>query len=138
MIMINDKQQQLENWFSAAETIVNISPASLFTKDDVIRMFHTLKNNMMDGSEVEQVEEKVETSAKIKLTKEQREALTEKIIEAFQDKDALEFISDYDLTMNYKEVELDSVDWDTSNLEDIIDSSIKVWVEENNDEDCDC
>ena len=135
--MINDKQQ-LENWFSAAETIVNISPASLFTKDDVIRMFHTLKNNMMDGSEVEQVKEEVETSTKIKLTKEQREALTGKIIEAFTDHDALEFISDYDLTMNYKEVELDSVDWDTSNLEDIIDSSIQEWVEENNDEDCDC
>ena len=139
MSMINDKQQQIENWFSAAETIVNISPASLFTKDDVIRMFNTLKNNMMGGVTAGQFEEKVETSSKIKLTKDQRETLTGKIIEAFQDGNALEFIADYDLSINYREVELDSIDWDTSNLESAIDSSIKEWIEENNDDDdCDC
>lgn len=46
-----------------------------------------------------------------------------------------ELINDYDLSMNYKEVELDSVDYDTSRIARVVGDAIEQFVDNLSEED---
>jgi hypothetical protein len=79
----------------------------------------------------------VEETSKITINEDQIKQLTNLISDSITDV-GLDLIDDYDLTMNYKEVELDSIDLDSSRIEKLVKDTINDWLESVNDKDCDC
>jgi hypothetical protein len=55
--------------------------------------------------------------------------LSDDIADALQS-EGTDLIDDYDLTMNYKEVELDSVDFSTSKIRSIVDDVLTDFLEQ--------
>jgi hypothetical protein len=72
------------------------------------------------------------------LNEEQVEFLVKTIVEDFNDR-GVDVIEDYSLEMNYREVELDSVEFDSRVIErvvnDAVDSYIDYYMKK---DDCDC
>ena len=52
----------------------------------------------------------------------------------------LDIVDDYSLGMNYREVELDSIDIDSDRVERLVKEAIEYWLDNVNttDDDCDC
>ena len=49
-----------------------------------------------------------------------------------------DIIYDYDLSMNYKEVEIDSVDLNYETIKEKVEESIQEWFKNLNEDDCGC
>ena len=85
--------------------------------------------------------EGIEESATVPLgfTDEQREDLIEGIAIEIADL-GLDAIVDYDLSMSYREVEIDSITFGKSSIKDAVESAIDTWIDENwnKKDDCDC
>jgi hypothetical protein len=80
----------------------------------------------------------VKETSKITINEDQIKQLTNLISDSITDA-GLDLIDDYDLTMNYREVELDSIDLDSSRIEKLVKDTINDWLESaNDDNDCDC
>ena len=104
----------------------------------------TLKSQLPGFYSAEQVIaliEGIEESATVPLgfTDEQRDNLISNITDGIIDL-GMDAVDDYDLSMNYKEVEIDSIDFSTSTIRDTIESAIDAWIDENwnKEDDCDC
>lgn len=100
---------------------------SLFTKDDVIKVIRDLETQLKAAME----EEVIETKSK-SLTKEQIKEIAENAASSVAS-EGLNLIDDYDLTMNCREVELDSVELDENKIADEIERAISDWFSNNED-----
>lgn len=85
---------------------------------------------------IESLDESIEETSKITINEDQIKQLTNLISENITDI-GLELISDYDLTMSYREVEIDAVDLDADRIEKSVKDTIKDWLDSVND-DCEC
>jgi len=85
--------------------------------------------------------EGIEESATVPLgfTDEQRDELVNSIADEIADL-GMDVVADYDLSMSYNEVEIDSIDFNTSTIRDAVESAIDNWINENwnKKDDCDC
>ena len=112
------------------QAVLNAYP-SIFTKDDVIALLRDLQNSLLTG--VEAINDAADTAgSSSKLSDEQVKSLALCITDAicsYNDTQAL--ISDYDLSMNYREVEIDSISFDDGNIEDAVKEGINEWIENN-------
>ena len=82
---------------------------------------------------VESLEES-QASTKIVIHEGQMNDLVNSISESITDA-GLDLVDDYDLTMNYREVELDSIDYDSDRIERSVKDAIKYWLDSVNDSD---
>jgi hypothetical protein len=104
----------------------------------------TLKSQLPGFYSAEQVIaliEGIEESATVPLgfTDEQRDELVNSIADEIADL-GMDVVADYDLSMSYNEVEIDSIDFSTSTIRDAVESAIDNWINENwnKKDDCDC
>jgi isopentenyl phosphate kinase len=102
-ITIEQAKQQITEGFS-----------SVLTREDVLHLLDCLE---------------VKSESKFKLTKEQISNLAEHISEEINDA-GTDVVSDYELSMSYKEVELDSIDFD---VQSTVEHAIKEFINELNE-----
>lgn len=127
------KKSTLIAEFDQAVHIVDSSFPSLYTKCDVIKLLRDLETTLKDW-----IDEKEETIQDPKiLTTEQLDSLVQAVTDNVKDM-GVEIIYDYDLSMNYKEVEIDSVDLHYDNIQDIVETSIQEWFKNLHEDDCGC
>jgi hypothetical protein len=72
-------------------------------------------------------------TSKFNFDSDQIKTLSDNIADAIENEGS-SVIDDYELSMNYKEVELDSVEFNTSNLSSTIKSTIEEFINELNEE----
>lgn len=95
----------------------------------------TLKTQLPGFYSVEQVIEMIskieEPKANVGFNEEQIKTLVAHIVDEVTDL-GVDAIDDYDLSMNYKEVELDSIDFDDHSITRAVNDAIDTWIEELN------
>ena len=114
------KKSTLIAEFDQATHIVDSSFPSLYTKEDVIKVLRDLEEKLK--AELNE-EEETETVNK-GLTKDQVQEIADAIAEEIRG-EGIDIISDYDLAMSYREVELDSVDFDDDAISRIAKRAIE-------------
>ena len=121
------KKSTLIAEFDQAAHIVDSSFPSLYTKEDVIKVLRDLEATLKDfiGSDEE-------TTSKVSLTKEQIKEIAENAASSVVS-EGLDLVEDYDLSMSYREVELDSLTLDESRVAKEIERAITGWFEYNED-----
>ena len=112
------------------QSVLNAYP-SIFTKDDVIALLRDLQNSLLTG--VEAINDAGDTAGNSStLSDEQVKALTLCITDAIcSHSDTQSLINDYDLSMSYREVEIDSITFDDGNIEDAVKEGINEWINNN-------
>ena len=96
---------------------------SLFTKDDVIKVIRDLETQLKAAIE----EETTTTTA---ITEEQIKEIAENAASSISS-EGLDLVEDYDLSMSYREVELDSLTLDESRIAKEIERAITGWFDGN-------
>jgi hypothetical protein len=127
------KKSTLLAEFDQAVHIVDSSISSLFTKPDVIRILRNLEDALKEYTSEKEL---IADDSKV-LTTEQIDSLIEIVTLEVKDMGE-EIIYDYDLSMNYKEVEIDSVDLHYDNIKETVEKSIQDWFKNLNEDDCGC
>lgn len=74
------------------------------------------------------------STGKFEFSSDQISTLSRDITEAIEN-EGTDIIDDYDLSMNYKEVELDSVDFDSSKIVNIVKDAIEEFISNLNEDD---
>lgn len=100
---------------SEAKSVVENNFSSYFTKQDVLDLLGKIDSSTVDGPAVT-------------LDESQRASLTNDIIDSIRDK-GTGIIEDYELEMNWKEVELTEITLDENALSREIEETIKQWQE---------
>ena len=129
------KKSTLIAEFDQAVHIVDSSFPSLYTKEDVIKVLRNLETTLKDFiSDKEETYESI-----INITSEQysdlASSIAHNVAKAIED---MECISGWDLSMNYNEVSVDSLEANESEIEEIIEDVINKWVIDIKEDDCDC
>jgi hypothetical protein len=121
------KKSTLIAEFDQAVHIVDSSFPSLYTKDDVIKVLRDLETTLKDfiGSDEETTTKDAIDEAQIREIAEN--AASSIVFEG------MDIVDDYDLSMNYKEVELDSITLDESRVAKEIERAIADWFDANRD-----
>jgi len=91
---------KVTNWFTAESDSVNNSFPSIYTKDDVSKLLSKLKDSILGESE---------EPITVVFDDERIANIAEGIYEELES-EGLDIVDDYDLSMSYKEVELDRID----------------------------
>ena len=101
----------------------------------------TLKTQLPGFYSVEQVMEmisKIEEPKSFSFNEEQINELVGSIVNEVTDL-GIDAIDDYDLSMNYKEVELDSIDFNDRSITRAVNDAIDIWIENYmKEDDCGC
>ena len=129
------KKSTLLAEFDQAVHIVDSSFPSLYTKEDVIKVLRNLETTLKDFiSDKEETYESI-----INITSEQysdlASSIAHNVAKAIED---MECINGWDLSMNYNEVSVDSLEANESEIEEIIEDVINKWVIDIKEDDCDC
>jgi hypothetical protein len=107
--------------------------SSLFTKPDVIRILRNL-----EGALKEYTSENEETiQDRFVLTTEQLDSLIETVTNEISSMDEY-IIDDYELSINDKEIQLDSVSLNGDSIEEKVSEAVNDWFTNLNDDDCGC
>lgn len=112
--------------FSQMVHTVDKAFPSLFTKEDVIVVLKDLEEQLeaaMNGNEEE-------TTTKISITEDQIKEIADNAASSVSS-EGVDLVEDYDLTMNYREVELDTVSLDESRISKEIERAITDWFDSN-------
>jgi len=86
-----------------------------YSAEQVIDMISKIEPEVLEAYEFEFTDERIKT-------------LVDNVVDEITDQ-GLDLISDYDLSMNYKEVELDSIDLSSYSVKNAVNSAVKNWVE---------
>ena len=87
-----------------------------YSAEQVIDMISKIEPEVLDAYEFEFTDERIKT-------------LVDNVVDEITDQ-GLDLISDYDLSMNYKEVELDSIDINNHSVKGAVKSAVGNWIEE--------
>lgn len=112
------------------QAVLNAYP-SIFTKDDVIALLRDLQNSLLTG--VEAINDAADTAGSSStFSDEQVKDIASYVTSAICNySDSISLIHDYDLSMSYREVEIDSITFDDGNIEDAVKEGINEWIENN-------
>ena len=111
----------IQNWFTAESDSINNDRSSIYTKDDVLKLINNLKLSLInDATEPETV---------LGINSGHFREIAECIVREMEC-ESLDIIDDYDLTMSYKEVELDSVSFNSRKIENIVRQVLQNQLEE--------
>jgi len=119
------KKSTLIAEFDQAAHIVDSSFPSLFTKEDVIKVLWDLEQKLKAEINKNEITTKSLTEAQIK---EIAKNATLSIAS-----EGMDLVEDYELSMSYREVELDSLTLDESRITNAIERVIADWFESNED-----
>ncbi len=97
---INLLKQQLPGFYSA---------------EQVIDMISKIEPEVLEAYEFEFTDERIKT-------------LVGNVVDEIRDL-GIDLISDYDLSMSYKEVELDSIDLSSHSVKEAVESAVENWIE---------
>ena len=124
------KKSTLIAEFDQAAHIVDSSFPSLYTKEDVIKVLRDLEATLKDfiGSDEEDETETVSKG----LTRDQVQEIANAIASEIRD-GGTDLIEDYDLSMSYREVEIDSVDFNEDEISRIAKRAIEGIIEYSED-----
>jgi len=125
------KKSTLIAEFDQAAHIVDSSFPSLYTKEDVIKVLRDLEETLKPYINDEDGEEETEIVSK-GLTRDQVQEIADAIASEIRD-EGTSLIEDYDLTMNYREVEIDSVEFDEDEISKIAKRAIEGIIEYSED-----
>jgi predicted Zn-dependent protease len=87
-----------------------------YSAEQVIDMISKIEPEVLDAYEFEFTDERIKT-------------LVDNVVDEITDQ-GLDLISDYDLSMSYKEVELDSIDINNHSVKGAVKSAVENWIEE--------
>jgi len=87
-----------------------------YSAEQVIDMISKIEPEVLDAYEFEFTDERIKT-------------LVDNVVDEISDL-GIDLVSDYDLSMNYKEVELDSIDLNNHQIKGAVKSAVQNWVEE--------
>jgi hypothetical protein len=124
------KKSTLIAEFDQAVHIVDSSFPSLYTKEDVIKVLRNLEIILKDfiGSDEEDETETVSKG----LTKDQVQEIADAIASEIRG-EGIDLIEDYDLSMSYREVELDSIEFNEDEISKIAKRAIEGIIEYSDD-----
>jgi DNA gyrase/topoisomerase IV subunit A len=127
------KKSTLLAEFDQTVHLVDFSISSVFTKDDVIQILRNL-----EGVLKEYTSENEETiQDRFVLTTEQLDSLIETVTNEISAMDEY-IIDDYDLSINDKEIQLDSISLNSCGIEEKVSEAVNGWLNDLNDDDCGC
>ena len=127
------KKSTLLAEFDQTVHLVSFSISSVFTKDDVIQILRNL-----EGVLKEYTSENEETiQDRFVLTTEQLDSLIETVTNEISAMDEY-IIDDYDLSINDKEIQLDSISLNSCGIEEKVSEAVNGWLNDLNDDDCGC
>ena len=84
-------------------------------------------SGMVPATEVIKMLEKLEGGGSGSLSEDQISKLAKNISDSINS-EGTSVVSDYDLSMSYREVELDSIDFNTSDIRDIVEDTLKHYL----------
>jgi hypothetical protein len=119
------KKSTLIAGFDQAAHEVDTAFPSLFTKEDVIKVLWDLEQKLKAEINKNEITTKSLTEAQIK---EIAKNATLSIAS-----EGMDLVEDYELSMSYREVELDSLTLDESRITNAIERVIADWFESNED-----
>jgi hypothetical protein len=125
------KKSTLIAEFDQAAHIVDSSFPSLYTKEDVIKVLRDLEETLKPYINDEDGEEETEIVSK-GLTRDQVQEIADAIASEIRD-GGTNLIEDYDLSMSYREVELDNVEFDEDEISKIAKRAIEGIIEYSED-----
>ena len=123
------KKSTLIAEFDQAAHEVSTAFPSLYTKEDVIKVLRKLEESLK--AELNDEEEETETVSK-GLTADQVQEIADAIASEIRG-EGIDLIEDYDLSMNYREVELDSAEFDEDEISKIAKRAIEGIIEYSED-----
>jgi hypothetical protein len=91
---------------------INEGFSSIYSKDDVLHLLSVLETS----------------SDQFEITDEMVRTLSDDIAEALSN-EGTDIVDDYDLTMNYKEVELDSIDLNESKIRAAVQDALENYID---------
>ena len=86
-----------------------------YSAEQVIDMISKIEPEVLDAYEFEFTDERIKT-------------LVDNVVDEINDL-GIDLVSDYDLSMSYKEVELDSIDLNNHQIKGAVKSAVQNWVE---------
>ena len=87
-----------------------------YSAEQVIDMISKIEPEVLEAYEFEFTDERIKT-------------LVDNVVDEINDL-GIDLVSDYDLSMSYKEVELDSIDLNNHQIKGAVKSAVQNWVEE--------
>jgi hypothetical protein len=78
---------------------------------------------------ISKIEPKVLEAYEFEFNDDQIRTLVDNVVDEISNL-GIDLVSDYDLSMNYKEVELDSIDLNNHQIKGAVKSAVQNWVEE--------
>jgi hypothetical protein len=72
----------------------------------------------------------IEDSGSFEISDEMVRTISENIAESLQS-EGTDIVDDYELIMNYKEVELDSIDFNINRIKDAVQDAIETYIDDN-------
>jgi hypothetical protein len=96
------------------DTLKNQLPG-FYSAEQVIDMISKIESEVLEAYEFEFNDEQIKT-------------LVGNVVDELRDQ-GIDLISDYDLSLNYKEIELDSIDLSSHSVKGAVESAIENWVE---------
>jgi hypothetical protein len=91
--------------------------SSIYSKDDVLHLLSVL-----------------ETGGGIEITDDMVSTISDDIADSLQS-EGTNLVDDYELSMSYKEVELDSIDFSTSRIKAAVKDAIETYIDNNKSND---
>ena len=113
--------------------LVDSSMSSVFTKNDVIKVLRNLETTLKEYTSENEL---TENNSKV-LTTEQINSLIETVTNEISSMDEY-IIDDYELSINDKEIQLDSVSLNGYSIEEKVSEAVNDWFTNLNDDDCGC
>jgi DNA gyrase/topoisomerase IV subunit A len=127
------KKSTLLAEFDQTVHLVSFSISSVFTKDDVIQILRNLEGVLKEYTS----ENKETIQDRIVLTTEQLDSLIETVTNEISAMDEY-IIDDYDLSINDKEIQLDSISLNSCGIEEKVSEAVNGWLNDLNEDDCGC
>ena len=103
----------MENKITIEQATKQISEgfSSIFSKDDVLHLLSVL-----------------ETGSEFEITDDMVRELSDEIADSLQS-EGNNLVDDYELSMNYKEVELDSIDFSVSSIKSVVKDALENYID---------
>jgi len=104
----------MQNKITIEEAVKQINEgfSSIYSKDDVLHLLSVIETS----------------SSQFEITDEMVRTLSDDIAEALSN-EGTDIVDDYDLTMNYKEVELDSIDLNESKIRAAVQDALETYID---------
>jgi hypothetical protein len=106
----------MQNKITIEEAVKQINEgfSSIYSKDDVLHLLSVLETETSNNQ--------------FEITDEMVNELSSDIAEALEN-EGTDIVDDYDLTMNYKEVELDSIDLNESKIKAAVQDALENYID---------